>query len=439
MTAEQKNDAVNVVGKIKIANSLDYVVPWYFKAADFIKNTLIKCCFVSTNSITQGEQVAPVWGALKNKGVNILFAYKTFIWDSQSSDIAHVHCVIIGFSYGTTDDEKFIVESDGNKIKTRHINGYLVDADDVFIEKRSYQICNALPMDYGSMPNDGGNFIFSEQEYKDAISKEPYIKKFIKKFVGATEFINNKIRYCLWLKNASPEELRKSKIIIERIENIRQLRLRSTAKPTRDKAATPHLFFYCSHPNGHYLLVPSTSSEKRNYIPIGFMDKDTVSSNLNLIVPNAELFHFGILTSSIHMAWMRAVAGRLEMRYRYSTSIVYNNFIWPNLSDTDKNKIEQTAQKILDIRNKYKDSSLADLYDVRFMPVDLLKAHQANDRAVMKAYGFKSSMTESEIVAELFKLYQKKVDELAEAEAAQKAAKKPRKRKTTATASTEPA
>ena len=439
MSESQKSDVLSVWGNVKNIGNVDYVSCWYKKAADLMKNTAIKSALVSTNSITQGEQVAIMWKLLMDSGIVINFAYRTFRWDSESTQKAHVHCVIVGFSCQNKENNseldsksiKFIVDENGTKIEAKNINGYLVDAPDIFIESRKKPICNVKEMVFGSMPNDGGNFILSEDEAEKFTKKEPLSEKYIKVFLGAEEFINNKKRYCLWLKNAEPGNLRKIKFIAERIENVRKIRSESKRDATKKLADTPFLFGEIRQPEeGTYLLVPSTSSEKRRYIPMGFLNYDIISSNANLLVPNAGLYEFGIMTSNVHNAWMRAVCGRLEMRYRYSANIVYNNFPWPfsekqtdlfapngthtkakNVSSEQirllKTKIEHTAQKILDARAKYPDSSLADLYDETVMPPELRKTHQENDRAVMQAYGFTPKMTESEIVAELFKMYER--------------------------------
>ena len=408
MSESQKNDVLSVFGNMKNVGNLDYVSCWYKKAAALLQGTNTHAALVSTNSITQGEQVAILWKALAKMGIRIDFAYRTFRWDSEAEIKAHVHCVIVGFSCSESVKEKTIYLNDSQSIAASNINGYLFDSPDVFVESRKVPLSQVPEMLFGSMPNDGGNFILSEEEVAVMKSKYPESEKFIKKFLGAEEFINNKKRYCLWLVNASPAEMRKIPPIMERVANVQKLRSESKRAATQKLAATPTLFGEIRQPvSGTYLLVPSTSSEKRRYVPFGFLDCNVISSNANLIVPNASLYHFGILTSNVHMAWMRAVCGRLEMRYRYSASIVYNNFPWPTPTEAQKAKIEQTAQTILDARNKFPDCSLADLYDEAAMPPDLRKAHQENDRAVMAAYGFNIKMSESECVAELFKMYQK--------------------------------
>ena len=407
MSAEQKAEAVSIFGKIKLSNSIDYVGAWYYKAAELLANTSIRAAFVSTNSITQGEQVAPLWGTLYSKyRIHIDFAYRTFRWDSEASAKAHVHCVIIGFSATANQTLKYIYTHERVQI-VQNISPYLIDGPTVFIASRSKPICDVPPMYLGNKPSDGGNLILSAEERLNILSHEPYLEKYIRPYIGAVEFINRKERYCFWLTNASPSDLRNSKELRARLEAVRKMRMESTATPTREKANTPHLFFFISQPTTNYLLVPSTSSENRRYIPIGFLPPDTIASNAATIVPNATLLHFGVLTSNVHMAWMRAVCGRLKSDYRYSGAIVYNNFPWPNPTAEQKAKIEQTAQAILDARALYPDCSLADLYDEVTMPPELRKAHQQNDKAVMQAYGFWNKLnTETECVAELMKMYQ---------------------------------
>ncbi len=407
MSAEQKAEAVSIFGKIKLSNSIDYVGAWYYKAAELLANTSIRAAFVSTNSITQGEQVAPLWGTLYSKyRIHIDFAYRTFRWDSEASVKAHVHCVIIGFSATANQALKHIYTHERVQI-VQNISPYLIDGPTVFIASRSKPICDVPPMYLGNKPSDGGNLILSAEERLNILSHEPYLEKYIRPYIGAVEFINRKERYCFWLTNASPSDLRNSKELRARLEAVRKMRMESTATPTREKANTPHLFFFISQPTTNYLLVPSTSSENRRYIPIGFLPPDTIASNAATIVPNATLLHFGVLTSNVHMAWMRAVCGRLKSDYRYSGAIVYNNFPWPNPTAEQKARIEQTAQTILDARALYPDCSLADLYDEVTMPPELRKAHQQNDKAVMQAYGFWNKLnTETECVAELMKMYQ---------------------------------
>lgn len=408
MTKEQKNEAVEIFGKIKLSNSIDYVGAWYFKACELIKDTNVKAALVSTNSITQGEQVAPLWGTLFERyGIHIDFAYRTFRWDSEANLKAHVHCVIIGFSSISHSSQKKLYDGD-RFIVADNISPYLIDAPSVCVTSRSKPLCNVNPMILGNKPADGGNFILTPEEKDEILKREPALEKYIHRYVGAVEFINNKYRYCFWLKGATPMELKQSKELHKRLEAVREMRLNSTAEPTREKANTPHLFFFISQPETNYLIVPSASSEKRRYIPIGFMNPDVIASNLVSIIPNATLYHFGVLTSNVHMSWLRTVGGRLKSDYRYTGSVVYNTFPWCDPTPEQKALIEQTAQAILDARALYPDCSLADLYDEVTMPPELRKAHQANDRAVMKAYGFDvKTMTESSCVAELMKMYQK--------------------------------
>lgn len=407
MTKEQKDEAVAIFGKIKLSNSIDYVGAWYYKAAAYVAGTNVRIAFVSTNSITQGEQVAPLWETLYTKyGVHIDFAYRTFRWDSEATAKAHVHCVIIGFSTAHNTAPKQIYTHERVQI-AENINPYLIDGPTVFVTSRSKPICNVPPMFLGNKPSDGGNLILSAEERGEILSREPQLEKYIHPYTGAVEFINKKERYCFWLKDASPSDLRSSKELKNRLEAVRAMREESSAAPTREKANTPHLFFFISQPTTNYLLVPSTSSENRRYVPIGFLPPETIASNAATIVPNATLFHFGVLTSNVHMAWMRAICGRLKSDYRYSGAVVYNNFPWPTPNEEQKARIEQSAQAILNARALYPDCSLADLYDEVTMPPELRKAHQQNDKAVMQAYGFWGKLnTETECVAELMKMYQ---------------------------------
>ena len=393
----------------RTAGKIDYVANWYFKAAQFIQGTKTLCAFVSTNSICQGEQVAKVWKPIFERfQIDIDFAYQTFRWFSESSDMAHVHCVIIGFSHhpGVQKNKKLFI-TDGTIINASQISPYLRDEPTVWIENRSTPLCIVPRMTTGNRPADGGHLIMEPEEYEDFIKKEPDAKKWIKKLTGAEEYINNKKRYCLWLVAASPAEIRSMKEVYKRVMLCRDDRLKGA--PDRQKLAdTPTVFREIKNPE-QYLIVPRVSSEKRRYIPIGFLNGDTIPTDSATIIMDAGLYEFGILTSKVHMAWMRAVGGRLKSDYRYSKDIVYNNFPWPFQMENEKRKIEieKTAQDILDARSKYPDSSLADLYDPLTMPSELRKAHEANDKAVMQAYGFDPKMTEDEIVAELFKLYQK--------------------------------
>ena len=410
---EQKKDILSIYvdekGKpYKTAGKIDYVAGWYFKAAVMMADTNIRTAFVSTNSITQGEQVAGVWKPLYERfGIHIDFAHRTFRWDSEANIKAHVHCVIVGFSVAPNDKQKQLYSSDRMQLVDT-INFYLIEAPIVFIESRNKSICEIPQMAKGSIPVDDGNFFLDDAEYAEFITKEPQFQKYIRKFYGAREYLHNINRWCLWLEGVSPIELKSMPSVMKRVTNVREFRLHSPKEATRKYADYPTRFMEIRQPETEYILFPSHSSENRKYIPIGFVSPDVICGNANLLIPNATLYHFGILTSNVHMAWVRAVCGRLEMRYRYSSDIVYNNFPWPTPTEEQKAKIEQTAQAILDARAVYPDCSLADLYDENAMPPELRKAHQENDRAVMKAYGFDvKTMTESSCVAELMKMYQK--------------------------------
>lgn len=405
MTKTQREDLIDTVGNIKGVGELDYVSAWYYKASCMMRGTNVVSALVSTNSICQGQQATTLWKPLFKQGIQIQFAYRTFRWDSESSQKAAVHCVIIGFSF-VTHPPKWIFDG-AWALEAGHINSYLLDAADTFVENRSAPLCDVPQMNFGNMPRDGGGFIISQDERDEALKEKPEREKWIKPYIGAEEFIKNKKRYCLWLQGISPAEIRSDSFIMARVDSVQRFRLASKAASTRAFAQTPTLFAQITQPVGkEYLLVPRVSSEKRKYVPIGFMDGNTIASDAVQIIPNATLYHFGILTSNVHMAWMKTVCGRLKSDYRYSKDIVYNNFPWPNATSAQRTKIEQTARMILDARAKYLDSSLADLYDEVTIPPELRKAHQLNDMAVMQAYGF-SRITESECMVELMGMYQK--------------------------------
>lgn len=408
----QVNDMKLVFYDLPKHGKLDYVCSWYNKAVDYMDKTNIEAAFVSTNSICQGESVGILWKHLfEKKKVEIQFAYQSFRWGSEATEKAHVYCVIIGFSVCSINKQKIIFQND-RIILAQNINGFLLDAPNVFIKNRgTVLIENLQKMSKGNQPTDGGNLILSLEERNELVSKYPKCDSFIKRYISADDFINNKIRYCLWLKDVSPVDYR-IPLILKRLEKVKEIRLNSPTKSVQQAAEFPMLFTQIRQPDSIYLAVPEVSSEKRRYIPIGYLTPDVICSNKLYVVPNADLLMFGILISNVHMAWMRTVAGRLEMRYSYSPS-VYNNFPWCNPTEEQKAKIEQTAQAILDARALYPDSSLADLYDELTMPVELRKAHQANDKAVMQAYGFDyKTMTESQCVAELMKMYKKLTDKL---------------------------
>lgn len=399
---------VNEKGRpYKTAGKIDYVAGWYWKSAEYMQGTQIRTALVSTNSITQGEQVASVWKPLYERfDIHIDFAYRTFIWDSEANDKAHVHCVIIGFSYINNSKGKIIYDEDKSIIAT-NINPYLIDAENVFIDSSTTLLCDVPQMTTGNRPSDGGHLIIEPEDYPLFVKKEPSSIEYIKKLVGSVEFINNKPRYCLWLVKASPKELLSMPMVLNRIEDCKKARLSSPDAGRRKLADTPHLFRETYNPNS-YILIPKVSSERRRYIPMGFLDGETISTDLNFIIPDATLYHFGVLTSNVHMSWMRAVCGRLKSDYRYSKDIVYNNFPWPNPTEEQKAEIEKTAQGILNAREKYPDSSFADMYgEHMYLYPELVKAHQANDVAVMKAYGLDiKTTTEADCVAHLMKLYQ---------------------------------
>lgn len=400
---EQKEDILAICPDLK---PLDYVTGWYKKAADIIQGTNVKCAFVSTNSITQGEQVAPLWHTLNN--VHIDFAYRTFRWDSEADIKAHVHCVIIGFSVGQSTEPKYLYLESGQITVCDNINGYLLPAPSVHIEARRDPICvNAPKMSKGSQPTDGGNLLLTKEEKDSLLQVSPQFEPYIKRYMGADDLINNRERYCLWLVNCPPNILRSSSEVLRRLEGVRQSRLESTKEATRKWADMPSVFTENRQPDRDYIILPVVSSERRRYMPMCYVAKDVIANANAQMIPDGDLYSFGVLMSNVHNAWMRATCGRLETRYAYSATIVYNNFPWPNPTDEQKAKIEATAQAILDARAKYPDCSLADLYDEVTMPPELRKAHQDNDRAVMQAYGFVPGKTsESECVARLFEMYQ---------------------------------
>ncbi len=407
---EQKSDLISVWENAKGTGNLDYVTGWYKKAAEVVQGSRIQVAFVSTNSITQGEQVPIFWRQMLNMGIHIDFAYRTFRWDSEATMKAHVHCVIIGFSV-LPEKKKRRLYTTENYQEVNNINPYLVDAPSVLIEGRSRSICNALPILYGSMPIDDGHLILGQEDVEKLLSENPNNQKFIKKYVGGAELIQGKKRWCLWLKDATPKELQSSNIIMERIRATAEFRKSSKRPQTLELANTPALFGEIRQPDTEMLVIPKVSSENRRYIPISYISPDIIVNGSALIIPNATLYHFGVLISNVHNAWMRAVAGRLETRYQYSNTVVYNNFPWPTPTEEQKAKIERTAQAILDARALYPDSSLADLYDEVTMPPELRKAHQENDKAVMRAYGFDiKTTTETSCVAELMRRYQELVE-----------------------------
>lgn len=412
----QKEDMLTILvdekGKpYKTAGKVDYVAAWYFKsAAMMMENPRIRAALVSTNSITQGDQVAAIWRPLMTRfNLHIDFAWRTFIWDSEASLKAHVHCVIIGFSIGSTTSPKRIFDKNGTATVANNINGYLIDADNAFIDSINDPLCDVPSMIVGNRPADGGNLIIEDEDYEAFIKTEPAAEKYIKRLMGSVEFINNKKRWCLWLVGVSPAELKSMPRVLERVVACREDRLAAPDAGRRKLADRATQFRETNNPE-HAIVIPEVSSARREYIPVSFIGNDIICTNKLQLIPDARLYHFGVLISSVHMSWTRAVCGRLKSDYDYSKKVVYNNFPWPNLPDAQKAKIEQTAQAILDARALYPDSSLGDLYDPDLMPYELRKAHRANDAAVLEAYGFPKDATESEIVARLFKMYQELTD-----------------------------
>ena len=413
MGKAQKEDVNSIFPGWKNAGNLDYVCCWYKKASDLMQGTAIRAALVSTNSVSQGESVANLWKPLFAEGVHIDFAYRTFRWDSEAKSKAHVHCVIIGFSVADNPAPKVLYIGDRSQI-VHNINGYLLDGPIVFVESRKKPLCDVPDVVFGNMPNDSGYLCnYSEEEKNSIVSDYPESAPLFKRFVGATEFINNKVRWCLWLKGVSPSLIRKIPPILSAVENVKAMREKSSRAATRKLAETPTLFGEIRQPHSNYIIIPRHSSQNRKYVPIGFVTPEIICGDANLLLPNATLYHFGIMISNVHNAWIHTVCGRIKSDFRYSVNMVYNNFPWPDPTDAQKAKIEQTARAILDARALYPDSSLADLYDELTMPPELRKAHQNNDRAVMQAYGFDvKTTTESSCVAELMKLYQQKVAEL---------------------------
>lgn len=412
MGKEQKADVNTIFPGWKNAGNLDYVCCWYKKASDMMQGTSVRSALVSTNSVSQGESVANLWKPLFDDGVHIDFAYRTFRWDSEAKIKAHVHCVIIGFSVAASSAPKKLFDGDRYQV-AENINGYLLDGENVFVESRSKPICNVPEIGIGNQPIDNSQYLFEKDEMDIFLQQEPNAKSYFHPWYGSREFINRTPRYCLWLGDCSPAQLKALPRCLERVKAVREYRLSSTRAATVKLAERPAHFQTENMPKGNYIVIPEVSSEKRKYIPMGFFSPEVLCSNLVKIIPDTTLYHFGVLTSNVHMAWMRAVCGRLKSDYRYSKDIVYNNFPWPAPTEQQKAKIEQTAQAILDARALYPDSSLADLYDELTMPPELRKAHLNNDRAVMDAYGFTKGTaartSESACVAELMKLYQQKV------------------------------
>lgn len=413
LNEQQRIDIATVMTGIKKAGVLDYVTCWYIKAASYIQNSKVKAAFVSTNSITQGEQVGILWNVLLNKyHIKIHFAHQTFKWSNEAKGNAGVHVVIIGFAAYDTKRKLLYsyptLNSDPSLSEVPNINPYLLAGNDIIIETRDIPICSVPKMTWGSQPRDGGHFIFSEDEYLVLTKQNPELKKYIKLYIGGRELINNQKRYCLWLKDVDPSEIKKHPVILERVESVKFFRQGSKAASTRNFANTPTLFAQIAQLNTDYLAIPEVSSERRKYIPIGFLTHEVIASNKLQMIPNASKYLFGVLTSEMHMSWMRYTCGRLESRFSYSNSLVYNNYPWPeNPSDKQKEAIEKAAQKVLDVRSEFPNSSLADLYDPLTMPPSLVKAHNELDKAVDLAYRPQPFTSDANRMEFLFELYEK--------------------------------
>ena len=415
---QQKAELVATFAGVKSASDLDYVAAWYLKATRYMAsgtggNDNIKTAFVSTNSITQGEQVGILWGELLHKyHIKIHFAHRTFKWSNEGRGMAAVHCVIIGFALFDCAEKRLFVydeaSSESHELRVNNISPYLTPGPDTVVTKRQTPLANVSIMRYGNKPTDDGNYILSDLEREQLIAQEPNAGKFIRPYMGSEDFINSLSRWCLWLKGIQPGELRAMSQVLARVERVKAFRLASSAEPTRKAADSPTLFFYTSQPDTDYLIVPEVSSVRRHYIPIGFMSKETICSNTNYLIPDASLFLFGVVQSEMHMAWMRTVGGRLKSDYRYSGSMVYNTFPWPDEpKDKQRSAVEAAAQAVLDARAQFSGATLADLYDPLTMPPALVKAHQKLDAAVDAAYGRKNFKNDAERVAFLFELYQK--------------------------------
>ena len=413
MSQNQRNQIVKQFDNTDGSGVLDYVSGWYIKSAKYIQDTKIKVAFVSTNSIVQGEQTSILWGQMLNKyKIKIHFAHRTFKWSNEAKGNAAVFCVIVGFANYDTNNKSIFeyedIKGEAHELKAKNINPYLVDAKDLIIRRNSTPICTVPKIKFGNQPIDGGFLLFDGAVKIEAIKQEPFISKYIRKYVGSVEFINNIPRYCLWLKDAEPSDLRKSTFISDRLKSVKSFREKSTRKDTRVLANNPSQFAFVSHNESEYIIIPSVSSERRRYIPIGFMPSNVIASNLCLIIPDAKMFHFGILTSEMHMSWVRNLCGRLKSDYRYSNSVVYNNFPWPdNPNDKQVKSIELAAQKVLDARQQFPNSSLADLYDPLTMPPALVKAHNELDKAVDLAYRPQAFTNEANRMVFLFELYEK--------------------------------
>lgn len=413
MKQSQRDQIVKQFDNVDGSGVLDYVSGWYIKAAKYINGTKIKVAFVSTNSIVQGEQTSILWGQMFSKyGIKIHFAHRTFKWSNEAKGNAAVYCVIVGFANYDTNNKSIFeyedIKGEAHEINAKNINPYLVDAKNIFIGKRRKPICNVPEISFGSMPNDGGNFLFTEEEKTEFVVREPKSEKFFKPLISAYEFLNGHKRWCLWLKNANPTELKETKLVTERVEKVRKLRAESTRQATQNLAAFPTLFGEDRQPKSDYVLIPRHSSENRKYIPMGFFNENSIASDSCLFIEGAKLYHFGILMSSIHMVWVKNMCGRIKSDYRYSNELVYNNYPFPdNPNEKQIKVIETAAQKVLDARLQFPNSSLADLYDPLTMPPALVKAHNELDKAVDLAYRPQPFTSEAKRMEFLFELYEK--------------------------------
>ncbi|MBQ3141638.1 MAG: hypothetical protein IJC25_06725, partial [Clostridia bacterium] len=404
MSREQKAEMLRVLEKVHGVGELDYVAAWYYKAAAMMRGTDVRAAFVSTNSICQGQQAVTLWKPLFESGVRIRFAHRSFIWDSDAKVKAHVHCVIVGFA--AFDEHPKYIYDNGSARRAENINPYLSDAPDVFVESRTAPICDVPEMRFGSMPRDDGGLILSDEQREQLLSEYPQARQWIRPYLGAYEFINRKTRWCLWLKDVDENEYLQCAPIVERLQHVRNFRASSIAAGTRKFAQTPALFCQIAQPDTDYIAVPKTSSQRRRYVPIGFLDSKTVASDAMFLIPDVTLYHFGVLTSSLHNAWMRVVCGRLKSDYRYAKDIVYNNFLWCEGNEEQVLAVEQTARGILEARALYPERSLAELYDEVTMPAPLRKAHRDNDAAVLALYGLDAAENEERWVAELLRRLQ---------------------------------
>lgn len=413
MSQFQRDQIVKEFENSKGSGVLDYVTGWYLKAAKYIQNTKIKAAFVSTNSIVQGEQTSILWGQMINKyGIKIHFAHRTFKWSNEAKGNAAVYCVIIGFANFETSFKRIFeyedIKGEAHEIKAKNINPYLIDAKDFLIEKRRKPICNVPEIAFGSMPNDGGNLLLEDKEKILLTENDNILSKYIRPLISGQEFLNGEKKWCLWLENFNPTEISKSKELVNRINKVKELRSNSTREATKKLALFPYLFGEIRQPKTDYIFIPLTSSENRKIIPMGFFDENSIANNTGSVIENSNLYHFGILQSSMHMSWVNTVCGRLESRYRYSNEIVYNNYPWPeNPTEKQIKSIEEKAQNVLDVRASFPNSSLADLYNPLTMPPALVKAHNELDKAVDAAYSKQNFSTEAKRMEFLFELYEK--------------------------------